>query len=494
MKLIRDTLFIAAGCLGLAAVTTAANRPGNVIVFLADDYGAMDLGAANPKTFYETPNLDRFAQQAVRFSAAYSANPVCSPTRYSIFTGKHPSRVGLTNYLPGVRRTERFKEAPLTREMALAETTTAEALKPAGYRAAFVGKWHLGGSEKFWPEAQGFDVNIGGFSRGSPPSYFAPYRNPRLPDGPPGEYLTARLAEESITLLEQFKAEGKPFLLHHHFYSVHTPLRAPAALIQKYQAKAERLGLEDEYIEETQHFISMKGPPRVRSVQSHAVYAAMVEAMDTAFGRVLRKLDELGLTETTLVIFSSDNGGYSTMADSPTSNLPLRAGKGWVYEGGIRIPFMIRMPGALRPGRVTDVPVVTTDIFATVLDFAGVTLPAGAVDGRSLVSLLRSDVAPDRDALYWHFPHYANQGGFPGGAIRMSDWKLIENYENGSVELYNLRDDEGERNDLAAKQPERVKAMRGRLHEWYREVGAKFLRAKEGGPMPWQPMEMGKKQ
>jgi arylsulfatase A-like enzyme len=485
MKPIRSAPFVVIGCLALAAIAAAAERPRNVIVFLADDYGPMDLGATNPKTFYETPNLDRFARQGVRFTAAYSANPVCSPTRYSILTGRHPSRAGLTNFLTGVR-IERFQEAPLTRQMALEETTTAEALRPAGYRTAFVGKWHLGPTPEFWPEAQGFEFNIGGIANGSPPSYFSPYKNPRIPDGPPGEYLTTRLADESIKLLEQFKSEGRPFLLHHHFYDVHTPLQAPADVIEKYKAKAARLGLKDEYYEEKQHFISAKGPRRVRSVQNHALYAAMIEGMDTAFGRVLQKLDELGLADSTLVIFSSDNGGYSTIEQAPTSNLPLRAGKGWMYEGGIRIPFIIRLPGT-RPGRTSDVPVVTTDILATMCDFAGVKLPAGAVDGRSLVPLLRTDAAPNRDALYWHFPHYANQGGFPGGAIRMGDWKLIENYENGAVELYNLREDESERDDRAVKQPDRVKAMREKLHAWYREVGAKFLRAKEGGPEPWQP-------
>ncbi|HUR57891.1 MAG TPA: sulfatase [Opitutaceae bacterium] len=484
MKRIRSAAFVAA-LLALAAPAVAAERPRNVIVFLADDYGAMDLGAANPKTFYETPHLDRFAREGVRFSAAYSANPVCSPTRYSILTGKHPTRAGLTNFLPGVR-VERFQEAPLTGEMPLAETTTAEALRAAGYRTAFVGKWHLGATEKFWPEAQGFEVNIAGTNQGSPPSYFSPYKNVRLPDGPPGEYLTTRLADETIKLLERFKAEGRPFLLHHHFYDVHTPLQAPADVIAKYRAKAAKLVLKDEYYEEAQHFISAKGPRRVRSAQNHAVYAAMIEGMDTALGRMLRKLDELGLAEDTLVIFSSDNGGYSTVETAPTSNLPLRAGKGWVYEGGIRIPFIIRVPGA-RPGRTTSVPVMTTDIFATVLDYAGVNLPAGPIDGRSLLPLLRADVAPNRDALYWHFPHYANQGGFPGGAIRMGDWKLVENYETGAVELYNLREDEIERNDRAAREPGRVQAMREKLHAWYHEVGAKFLRAKEGGPEPWQP-------
>jgi arylsulfatase A-like enzyme len=476
--------------LAFAALTThAAERPRNIVIFLADDYGAMDIGATNPKTFYETPNLDRFAAQATRFTSGYAANPVCSPTRFSIQTGRYPTRVGLTNYLAGVR-VERFQAAPLTREMPLAETTLAEILQSAGYRTGFVGKWHLGEQEKFWPEAQGYDFNIAGCNRGSPASYFSPYKNPRLQDGPPGEHLTARLADESIALLERFKREGKPFLLSHCFYDVHTPLRAPEKLIEKYRAKAERLGLQDAFLEEKQHFISVKEPRRVRSVQCHAVYAAMVESMDTAFGRMVQKLDALGLTESTLIVFMADNGGLSTSEGLPTSNLPLRTGKGWVYEGGIRVPFLIRMPGSAKAGRVDDTPVMSTDVFATALEFAGARLPAGVtVDGRSLVSLLRGGPPPERDALYWHFPHYGNQGGFPGGAIRLGDWKLIENYEDGSVQLYNLRADIGERTDLAAAEPARVKTMRARLHAWYRETGAKFLSAKPDGPQPWKPGE-----
>ena len=468
------------------ALAVAAERPKNVLVFLADDYGAMDFGAANPRTFYETPNLDRFAAQGVRFSSGYSANPVCSPTRYSIQTGKYPTRAGLTNYLAGVRA-ERFEAAPLTREMPHAEVTLAELLKQRGYRTAFVGKWHLG-DEPFWPESQGYEVNIGGFSRGSPASYFSPYKNPRLKDGPEGEHLTARLADESIALLEKFKAEGKPFLLSHCFYAVHTPLRAPADLIEKYRAKAKHLGLEDAFIEEKQHFISVKEPRRVRTVQCHPVYAAMVESMDSAFGRIVRKLDELGLADDTLVVFLSDNGGLSTSEGSPTSNLPFRAGKGWMYEGGIRVPFLVRMPGAAGRGVVNDTPVVSMDIFATALEYAGGRLPAGhKIDGHSLVPLLRGGAAPAREALYWHFPHYGNQGGFPSGAIRTGEWKLVENYEDGSVELFNLRSDIGEKNDLARAQPERVKAMRTLLHAWYRETGARFLSAKADGPKPWAP-------
>lgn len=473
---------------GLFFATALHAAPKNILILLADDYGWADLGANNPQTFYETPNLDRLAAQGVRFTSGYAANPVCSPTRYSIMTGKYPTRAGLTNWLPGVR-TERFQEAPLTLQMAREERTLPELLKPAGYRTAFVGKWHLGEEEIYWPEAQGFDVNVGGWSKGQPGSYFSPYKNPRLSDGPPGEHITMRLADETCALIAKFKSEGKPFLIHHCFYDVHTPLQAPKALVEKYRAKAERLGLKESFAEEPQYYLSAKVPRRVRSVQSHATYAAMVESMDTAAGRILSKLDELGLAGDTLVIFTSDNGGLSTSEGAPTSNLPLRGGKGWLYEGGIRTAFLARLPGAaLRPGTTSDTPVMSTDIFASALDYAGVKAPAGAtVDGRSFVPLLRGGAAPERDALFWHYPHYGNQGGFPGGAVRMGDWKLVENYEDGNAWLFHLPADIGEKRDLAATQPERTKAMRARLHAWYRETGAKFLRAKEDGPAPWSP-------
>jgi arylsulfatase A-like enzyme len=474
--------------LSLALHAASSNRPKNVLVFLADDYGAMDFRAANPKTFYETPHLDRFAAQGTRFTSGYAANPVCSPTRYSLQTGKFPTRAGLTNWLPGMR-VERFEGAPLTRQMALEETTLAELFRGAGFRTAFAGKWHLGESEEFWPEKQGYEVNVGGFSKGTPPSYFSPYKNPRLSDGPAGEYLEDRLAAETIRLLERYSANGEPFLLTHCFYLTHTPLRAPADLVEKYRAKAETLGAKAEFATETQYYISTTEPRRVRTVQSHAIYAAMVESMDTAFGRIMQRLEQLGLAENTLVVFTSDNGGLSTSEGAPTSNMPLRAGKGWVYEGGIRVPFLVRMPGAAKPGTVDDTPVVTPDIFATALEYAGVKPPSTGIDGQSLVGLLRGGAAPQRDALYWHYPHYGNQGGFPGGAIRMGEWKLLENYEDGSVELYHLRNDIGERNNLAAREPERVKALRARLHGWYCEVGARFLRAKDGGPAPWVPAQ-----
>ena len=474
---------------GLRSAEAAKEPPLNVFFFLVDDLGYMDVGCNHPGTFYETPNIDRLARTGMRFTDGYAANPVCSPTRYSIMTGKYPSRVDATNYFSG-RRPGRFLPAVLNDRMPLEELTLAEALKGHGYATFFAGKWHLGPSEEYWPENRGFDVNRGGWSRGGPygpGKYFVPYGNPRLEDGPPGEHLPDRLTNEAVRFIEQNRE--KPFLAYVAFYSVHTPLVGRPDLVKKYQDKAQRLGLLDreQFAGEEQAW-PVKSERRVRVVQSHAVYAAMVEAMDQAVGKVLAKLDKLGLDDRTAVFLMSDNGGLSTSEGSPTSNLPLRGGKGWLYEGGIREPFIIRWPGVTKPGSTCSVPVVSTDFYPTILEMAGLPLkPDRHLDGVSLVPLLRGGESLARDALYWHYPHYSNQGGFPGGAVRSGDWKLVERFEDGRVHLYNLRDDAGEKHDLAGEQPERVRTMRDKLHAWYEEVDARFLQPKPGGPRPWRP-------
>jgi arylsulfatase A-like enzyme len=469
----------------LGCALPASGKQPNFVFFLVDDLGYMDIGANNPSTFYETPNVDRLARESVRFTNGYAANPVCSPTRFSIMTGKYPSRADATNFFSG-RRAGRFLPAPLNDRMALSEVTLAEALKKAGYQTAFVGKWHLGPTEEYWPEKQGFDINVGGFSRGMPPGgYFAPYKNPRIEDGPKGEHLTTRLTNESLKILDEF--QGKPFLLYLSFYTVHTPLQAPKELVEKYTAKAKRLAGKPEFADEEQA-LPVKAARKVRILQKHATYASMVETMDTSVGRVLSKLKELGLDENTVVLFMSDNGGLSTSEGSPTSNLPLRGGKGWLYEGGIREPYMIKWPGASRAGTTCDVPVVSTDFFPTILEIAGLdAMPKQHLDGVSLAPLLKGDGSIADRPLFWHYPHYSNQGGIPGGAVRVGDYKLIERFEDGRVHLYNLRDDIGERVDLAEKEPARISEMRTKLHAWYKEVDAKFLQAKEGGPDPWRP-------
>ena len=461
----------------------AAKQP-NFVFFLVDDLGYMDIGANNPQTFYETPHVDTLAREAMRFTDGYAANPVCSPTRYSIMTGKYPSRVDATNFFSG-KRAGRFLPAPLYDRMPLEEFTLAEALAKGGYRTAFLGKWHLGPTEAYWPEHQGFDVNIGGHARGMPRSYFSPYANPRLADGPRGEHLTARLTDEAVGLIDKFQAD--PFLLYLSFYTVHTPLRAPKELVAKYQKKAERLSGRPEFAPEEQ--VLPGGRERqVRILQKHATYAAMVESMDASVGRVIDKLKQAGLYDNTVICFMSDNGGLSTSEGSPTSNLPLRGGKGWLYEGGIREPFMIRWPGVTDQGGTCSQPVISTDFYPTMLEIAGLeSRPQQHRDGESLVGLLKGDGQLQRETLYWHYPHYSNQGGFPGGAIRQSKWKLIERFEDGSIQLYDLQADLGERTNVADDNPDLVQTLRRKLHAWYQDVDAKFLRSKPGGPEPWRP-------
>ncbi len=472
-------------CLGQS---TLAEERHNVVFILVDDLGVMDVSPYNPQTFYKTPNIERLAARSLRFTNGYAANPVCSPTRYSILTGKYPTRVGATNWFSG-RRNGRFRPAPLNDVMPLEELTIAEAFQEAGYRTAFLGKWHLGPTQEYWPEAQGFEINIGGHDRGSPPGgYFSPYNNPRMKSGPEGEYLTDRLAQEAVRLIQEFKEQ--PFFLELSFHSVHTPLQAPADRVEVYQKKSERLGVtEDDRFAPEEQVWPTDRPRRVRVIQDLPVYAAMVERMDAAVGRVLDTLEELGLSHNTIICFMSDNGGLSTSEGSPTSNLPFRGGKGWLYEGGIREPYMIAVPGLTDQGPTSDAPVTSTDFYPTLLELTELPRrPEQHLDGVSLVPLLQEpDATIDRDALYWHYPHYSNQGGFPGGAIRSGNLKLIERFEDGRVHLFDLSIDPGEQNDLASERPKEVATLRNQLHQWYQSVDAQFLQPVEDGPEPWRP-------
>ncbi len=468
-----------------APAARGGERPPNVVVFLVDDLGFMDIGANNPDCLYDTPNIDRLAASGVRFTDGYAACPVCSPTRFSLMTGRYPSRVDATNYFMG-RRAESYRPAEAKDRMELSERTVAEELKDRGYATFFAGKWHLGPTEEFWPERQGFDVNMGGWSKGGPygpGKYFVPYGNPRLEDGPDGEHLPARLAAETCRFVDA--NQDRPFLAYLSFYSVHTPLVGRQDLIEKYRRRlADRPLQQPEFGPEEQVFLSKKRRS-VRLVQRHATYAAMVEAMDLAVGEVLDKLDALGLADDTVVVFTSDNGGLSTSEGSPTSNLPLRGGKGWMYEGGIREPWIWRVPGVTTAGSTSDVPMCSVDLLPTVLDLVGAPPAQHAIDGVSVVGALRGEDLPERP-LFWHYPHYGNQGGFPAGAVRLGQYKLIERLEDGRVHLYDLAADVGERDDLAAAQPERVRGMRAMLHAWYRDVDAKFLRPRDGRE-PWRP-------
>jgi arylsulfatase A-like enzyme len=453
----------------LSNATTYASPP-NIVFFLADDLGQRDLGCYG-STFYETPHLDRLAMEGARFTDAYAACPVCSPTRASILSGQWPQRTGITDYVGAPlksedwRRNTKLLPAPYNDRLVLDTPTLAKSLKNAGYATFFAGKWHLG-PEGWWPENQGFDFNLGGIDRGGPyggNNYFSPYGNPRLTDGPPGEHLPDRLATEAVKFIEDNK--DRPFFAYFSFYDVHTPLIAREDLRKKYDAKRTRLGLTARWGREQER--------DVRLVQEHAVYAAMVEAMDLAVGKVLDKLDELGLAENTLVIFTSDNGGLSTSEGWPTSNLPLRGGKGWMYEGGIREPLIVRWPAMMKSGRVINTPVSSPDFFPTLLDVAQTQpQPGQTLDGVSLLPALKGESLPERP-LFWHYPHYGNQGGAPAAAIRRGPWKLIEWFEDDHVELFNLETDLSEKNDLAVKEPEQVARLRDELHAWQRDVGAK---------------------
>ncbi|WP_145177016.1 sulfatase [Rubripirellula lacrimiformis] len=460
----------------------AAEKP-NVVVFLVDDLGYMDIGANNADCFYETPNIDSLADSAMRFTDGYAANPVCSPTRYSLMTGKYPSRVDATNFFSGAR-SGRFRPAPLNDQMPLDEITIAQAMRSGGYATFFAGKWHLGSSEEYYPQHRGFDVNIGGYHRGGPYTgkrYFAPFENPQIEvESPAGDHLPDRLARETAKFIADHK--DQPFFAYLSFYSVHTPLMGRPDLVGKYKAKAAAInGIE--FADEEQ--VLGDQPRKVRILQKHAVYAAMVEAMDEAVGKVLKQLDDSGVADNTIVIFTSDNGGLSTSEGSPTSNLPFRGGKGWVYEGGIREPWIVRYPGITKAGSISSEPICSIDLFPTVAAAAGVA-PDHEIDGVNLLPALKGEPLEPRP-LFWHYPHYSNQGGIPGGAIREGDYKLVERYEDGRVHLYNLNRDAGEQTDLAKQQPQRVDQMRQRLHAWYKTVDAKFLQPKDGGPDPWRP-------
>lgn len=460
-----------------------ASRP-NVVFFLVDDLGWTDLGSFGSE-FYETPNLDRLVKSGIKFTQAYTASPVCSPTRASIMTGKYPSKMYNTDWFGAPQPTEiqnhwtknkPLKPAYYEPNLALEEITLAEAFKSVGYQTFFAGKWHLGEEESHWPENQGFDINKGGNDKGAPSTgkkYFSPYENPRLENGPDGEYLPERLAAETSKFIRENKA--KPFFAMLSFYSVHTPLMTTKALEDKYLKKRAAMGLEDKF--EPEH------ANQNRITQAHAIYAGMVEAMDQAVGTVLDEIEKQGLSENTIIVFFSDNGGLSTAEGSPTSNLPLRAGKGWLYEGGIRVPMIMSWKGKLPAGKEIHTPVISNDFFPTFLDLSGNRHVLDAIeniDGISLKNwMMEPEKAAKRDALYWHYPHYGNQGGNPGSVIREGDWKLIYFYESQKVELYNLKDDIGERNDLAGTQPELAEKMKTKLFDWLVATKAAFPRQNE---------------
>ena len=441
----------------MSSSSILAAEPPNVVLIVADDLGAMDLGC-NGSKFHRTPHLDKLAADGMRFTQSYSACPVCSPSRAAIMTGRYPQRFQLTDWLPGRpdRPDQRLNRPMLRNHLPLEAMTIAELLKPAGYVCASMGKWHLGG-EGFEPTKQGFDVNIAGDAAGSPQSYFAPFSKPNgkampgLSDAPEGEYLPDRLTTEAEKFITANRE--RPFFLYLPHFTPHTPLKAKDEIVKKYPAAST-----------------------FRGQQNNPIYAAMLESLDESVGRIVAKLDELKLSDRTIVLFTSDNGGLATTEgpNTPaTSNAPLREGKGWLYEGGIRVPLLVKWPGNVKGNSTSDVPVSGIDLWPTVRDVCVLESDKSiSTDGVSLLPLLNQSGTIAREALFWHYPHYANQGGKPGAVIRSGEWKLIEFYEEGRRELFHVAKDVSESNNRAEQEPDRVRDLSEKLAAWRKLVGA----------------------
>lgn len=460
----------------------------NVLCIVADDLGWRDLGCYG-SPFYETPTLDALTHEGTRFTDAYAAAPVCSPTRASLMTGQYPVRVGVTDWIDFRGETHpmrgRLVDAEYCTRLPDDRPGLATELSENGYDTWYVGKWHLGGeADQSLPENHGFDVNVGGCEWGKPNGpngYFAPWGISTLEDRPEeaGRYLPDRLSKAGVNLIEGHAGSDDPFFLDYNPYLVHTPIQAPAELVDKYERKRASLGLDErkEFEVGERMPTEAKQDTRIerRLVQSDPTYAAMVEWLDRSVARLLDALERTGQASNTVVVFTSDNGGLATAEGSPTTNCPLAEGKGWMKEGGNRVPLVVRWPGVTdtddAPAMV-DTPVTTPDLFPTLLDAAGHPIPADhPVDGVSLRPLLDGD-SLDRDAIFWHYPHYGNQGATPAGAVRSGDWKLVEYFETGHVELYDLASDVSEKRDRSADRPERANELHDRLRQWRDDIGA----------------------
>ena len=462
-----------------------AKQP-NVLFILVDDMGARDLSNEG-STFYESPNIDRIAKEGMKFSRGYATCQVCSPSRASILTGKYPTNHGITTWIGDrsgeawpANRSDSHLPPEYERNLRASEITLAETMKNAGYKTFFAGKWHLG-SEGSWPTDHGFDINKGGWDVGGPRGgFFSPYINPNLESGPEGESLTLRLGQETAAFIEANK--DKPFLAYLSFYTVHAPIQTTQTLWKKYRDKAEKMELTNE----KERFLFDRRL-NVRQVQDCPIYAGMIEQLDQSIGTVLTRIDEHGLEDNTIICFTSDNGGVSSGDAYATSNLPLRGGKGRQWEGGIREPFYIKAPGVTKQGSKSNTPVNGIDWYPTLLDLCGIEIPKKQnVDGVSLVPLLKGKTIQDRP-LYWHFPHYGNQGGEPSSIIMEGDWKLIHYHEDGRDELYHLGNDIGEQNDIVEKESKRAQIMRKKLDDWLKQTKATF-------PQPDPKFDNGKRE
>jgi len=514
-KLMTGFLLLA---ISVAAVAQSGRKKKlNVIFFLVDDMGWADLGYEGSK-FYETPNIDRFAKENVRFTQAYAACHVCSPTRASIISGKYPARLHLTDWLPGRKEFsfQKLKNAEVVQHLPYNQPTLPEILRENGYHTAIIGKWHLG-VDSASTQRQGFDLHIPDYNVGWPNgTYFSPYHMKGLEGGPDGEYLTDRITKEALQWIENNK--DHPFFLYLAHFAVHDPIQGRPDLVEKYEKKLKQMqprqgspfileqnpDAQDPFgsdqlndLLQDERYTGFGNLPdrivKVKQFQDNPQYAAMVESVDESMKHVLDKLKELGLDKNTIVIFFCDNGGMSAMnIGNParrigaanldkaysTSNLPLRGGKGWLYEGGIREPLIVRWPNEDKAGAVCNVPVISTDFLPSILNMVGIPVPKEYPgDGVSFTPLLKNPQAEAKQltdrAIYWHFPQYSNHGAqSPGGAVRYGDYKLIEYFENYKVQLFNLKDDPGEQNDLSAAEPDKVKELRDMLHAWRKKVNA----------------------
>jgi arylsulfatase A-like enzyme len=488
----------------------------NVVFFLVDDMGWTDVGCYG-SSFYDTPHIDQFAKDGIRFTNAYATCHVCSPTRASLMTGKYPATLHLTDWLPGRRDYpfQRLLNADINQHLPFEEITIAEVLKEHGYATAIYGKWHLG-MKGSGPLQHGFDMHVPeNWNHCCPPGtgFRAPWNLEGLPNVE-GDYLTDRLTDEALVYMEENK--DRPFFLYLSHFAVHDPIDGRPDLVEKYEERREQmnptgeapfllegnpddprpLGREElnsmiDEPEYQEHKVLPNRTVKIKQVQDNPEFAGMVESVDESLGRVLSKLEELGLEDKTIVIFFSDNGGMSAsnlgnpnrvIPDSlldraySTSNLPLRGAKGWLYEGGVREPMIVRWPSHTKPGLVCDEPVISTDFYPTILEMLRIPIPDNVtLDGVSIVPLLNGKQM-ERGAIYWHFPHYSNHGmQSPGGAVRYGDYKLIEYFENGSVQLFNLKEDIGERNDLAESEPDKARELREMLHQWRENINAQMM-------------------
>jgi arylsulfatase A-like enzyme len=453
----------------------------NIVFILADDYGWRDT-ACYGSSFYETPTLDKLAREGMKFTNAYATCPVCSPSRASLLTGKYPARIGITNYIDWGGKSHPSHgilwDAPYRKGLPDGETSVADALREADYQTWHVGKWHLGETGHL-PQDHGFDVNIGGCHIGHPhKGYFAPWHIPEMPpeEIPDGTYLTDYLTDCALRLL-QTRDPSRPFFLNLWHYAVHTPIQAPEPLVEKYREKARGMRLDqvNPIVEGEPFPCHHKRNSRVqrRVIQSDPAYAAIVENMDANIGRILQALEDLGLADDTLVVYTSDNGGLSSAEGSPTCNHPLAEGKGWMFDGGIREPLIARWPGRIAPGTTSDAVTTGTDLYPTFLEAAELPLrPEQHVDGKSILPVLQGKAkAFSRGPVFWHFPHYGNQGGTPAAAVRDGDWKLLRFFEDDRRELYNLETDIGEAFECSAGHPEIAARLASELDAWISDVG-----------------------